>query len=703
MTQAEIVKWTEDILKNVPRWEAASEDDAIAFLPRLREIIRFHDHRYYVLDDPVIADAQYDRLFALLKALEARYPGLVTPDSPTQRVARALVKEFPEVRHFVPMLSLDNTYNREGLLEFDRRVRDRVGADSVPYCVEVKLDGASTALVYENDVLARAATRGDGVVGEEITHNIRTIRSVPLRAPFSQYGIARIEIRGEVLLFRERFEELNRERESQGLSAFANPRNAAAGTLRLQDAEEVARRGLDAFWYGVSYADGAPLSAVAPTQFAVLRLLKELGFRVEPNAQEAPSIDAVLSLCEDYENKVRSLGYEADGLVVKVNPLEWHAVLGATLHHPRFATAYKFQANNAVTRIVDIVVQVGRTGTLTPTAVLEPVPIGGVTVSRVTLFNEDEIRRKDVRIGDAVLVERAGEVIPHIVKVMPDLRTGSERAFAFPKTCPSCGAPVFRDPEEVAWRCVNARCPAQIKERILHFAGRNAMNIDGLGEANVNLLVELGWVNDVADLYVLNFEELAARERWGEKSAQNLRDAIEKTKTAELWRVIHGLGIRMVGEKAAKLLADAVASLWDLSRMSAEDLTAISGFGPERAASVVEFFQVADNQEVVRKLEAAGVRRAHEKPRAAAKAAPFKGQTFVFTGELSGWTRESAAAAVESLGGMVTDSVSKKTTYVIVGENPGAKARKAAELGVKTLNASEFRALLSSAQDSEVS
>lgn len=694
MTPAEIVKWTEDILRDPARWESLSEEDAAEFLPRLREIIRFHDHRYYVLNDPVIADVQYDQLFALLKILESRYPGLVTPDSPTQRVASGLVKEFPEVRHYTPMLSLDNTYNREELLEFDRRVRERLGVEQVSYCVEVKLDGASTALVYENDVLVRGATRGDGVTGEEVTHSIRTIRSVPLRAPFSRYGVTRIEIRGEVLLFRDQFDRLNRERESSGLPLFANPRNAAAGTLRLQDPEEVARRGLEGFWYAVSYTEGTKITEIASTQYQVLQFLKEMGFRVEPHAVEVPSIEGVVQMCETMEEKMRRLAYEADGLVVKVNRLEWHEVLGATLHHPRYAVAYKFQANNAVTRIVDIVVQVGRTGTLTPTALLEPVGIGGVTVSRVTLFNEDEIRRKDIRIGDAVLVERAGDVIPHIVKVIPEMRTGNERVFEFPKRCPSCGAPVFRDPGEVAWRCENARCPAQIKERILHFASRNAMNIEGLGEANVSLFVDLEWVKDVADLYTLDFEALAGLERWGEKSAQNLRDAIEKSKTAELWRVIHGLGIRYVGEKAARVLAENIPSIWDLGRMSEAELTAIPGFGPERARSVVEFFQVSDNLEVLKKLERAGVPLAHEKPIEAREAGPLTGKTFVFTGELGRWTRQKAAAIVESLGGKVSGSVSGKTSFVVVGENPGSKARKATELGVPTLTEEEFARLI---------
>jgi DNA ligase (NAD+) len=695
MTQEEIIKLTEDLLRDVERWGAASEEEARDLLPRLREVIRFHDHRYYVLNDPVIADSQYDRLFALLKTLEERYPALVTRDSPTQRVAPGLVKELAEVQHFVPMLSLDNTYNREELLEFDRRVCERVGVPEVSYCVEVKLDGASTALVYENDLLIRGATRGDGVTGEDVTHNIRTIRSVPLRAPFSRYGITRIELRGEVILFRDRFESLNRERESRGLPVFANPRNAAAGTLRLQDPEEVARRGLEAFWYAVTFVEGRPLTDIAPTQFLLLQFLKEMGFRVEPNASEVTSVRGVLDLCDSYEKRIRNLPYEADGLVIKVNRLEWQEVLGNTLRHPRWAVAYKFQANNAVTRIKEIVVQVGRTGTLTPTAILEPVQIGGVTVSRVSLFNEDEIRRKDIRIGDAVLVERAGEVIPHIVKVMPEMRTGEERIFEFPKTCPSCGATVFRDPEEVAWRCVNARCPAQIKERLLHFCGRNAMDIDGLGEANVGFFVERGWVKDVADLYTIDFEALAEYERWGKKSAENLREALNRSKNNDLWRVIHGLGIRYIGEKASRLLADHISSLYELAAMREEDLTAIPEFGPERAASVVEFFRVPDNLEVIRKLEAAGVRISHEKRKVSEKG-PLAGMTFVFTGELTRWKREAAAALVESLGGKVAGSVSAKTSYVVVGENPGSKARKAADLGIKTLTEDDFVALLRS-------
>ncbi|MHA2612341.1 MAG: NAD-dependent DNA ligase LigA [bacterium JZ-2024 1] len=690
--EGNIVLETEKILKKISEYEKMSEEEARVFLPHLREVIRFHDYRYYVLADPVIADAQYDSLMNLLKYLEKKYPALVTPDSPTQRITPYLVKEFPEVNHLVPMLSLDNAYNAEELREFDRRVREKLEGEKPEYVVEIKLDGASTALIYENDQFVRGATRGDGVVGEDVSHNVRTIKSLPLRAPFSREGIRKIEIRGEVIMPKEYFERLNKEREKQGLSLFANPRNAGAGTLRLQDSAEVARRGLDAFWYHISYVEGKKLGRDIRTHQECLELLKKMGFKVEPNYEVCRDIEEVIRYCESWRHRIRGLPYEADGMVVKVNSLEHQEVLGATLHHPRWAISYKFQANQAVTRIKDIVIQIGRTGTLNPLAILEPVEIGGVTVSRVALFNEEEIQRKDIRIGDAVLVERAGEVIPHIVRVEKEMRTGKERVFEMPEHCPVCGAKVFRDPEEVAVRCINAQCPAQVKERIIHFASRVAMDIEHLGSQTVERFVDLGLLKNVADIYYLRKEQVMELDRWAEKSAQNLMDAIEASKNRPLWRLIHGLGIRFIGEKAAKLLEERINNIWDMQKMTLEELSAIEGFGPRRAQSVKEFFSIPENVEIVKKLERAGVNISSAK--AAPKAGILSGLTFVITGTLKNFSREEAHRLIEELGGKATDSVSSKTSYLIVGESPGSKLDKAKKLGVKILTEEEFLAMV---------
>ncbi len=692
MEEREALQSTEEILKSLDSLKNLSQGGAAHFLLRLREIIRFHDYRYYVLNDPVIADPQYDALFALLKTLEKQYPALVTPDSPTQRITPYLVKEFPEVTHLVPMLSLDNTYNEEDLREFERRVLEKLEGEKPEYVVEIKLDGASTALLYEDDAFVRGATRGDGTVGEDVSHNIRTIKSLPLKVPLSTAGITKIEIRGEVIMPRASFEKLNREREKAGLPLFANPRNAGAGTLRLQDSSEVAKRGLDAFWYFISYTEGKSLGKDIKTHAECLSLLQKMGFKVEPNYEVCKNMDEVLKYCESWRNRIRDLPYEADGMVIKVNSIAQQMRLGATLHHPRWASAYKFQANQAVTRIKDIVIQIGRTGTLNPLALLEPVEIGGVTVSRVALFNEEEIERKDIRIGDAVLVERAGEVIPHVVRVQPELRTGKERKFVMPDYCPVCHAPVFRDPEEVAVRCINSKCPAQVKERIIHFASRVAMDIEHLGWQTVDHFVDIGLLKDVADIYKLKKETVMELERWAEKSAQNLIDAIEESKKRPLWRLIHGLGIRFIGEKAAKVLEEHISSIRDLQKINLEELSTIEGFGPRRAQSVKEFFSVKENVELINELEKAGVNIYAEKIEK--KAGPLSGLTFVITGTLKNYSREEAQRLIEELGGKATDSVSTKTSYLIVGEAPGSKLDKAKKLGVKILTEEEFLTLL---------
>lgn len=688
-----ILKETEALLKQGERLtEIANKTEAKALAARLREVVAFHAHRYYVLDDPVISDAQYDVLFSALQKIEEKYPDLLTPDSPTQRVGGKPVKEFPEARHLVEMLSLDNTYSEADLKEFDRRVHDLLEGEPVEYVVEIKLDGASCALIYEDDLLVRGATRGDGVTGEDVTHNIKTIRSVPLRADFSAQGIRRIELRGEVIFPKKEFERLNKEREKDGLPLYANPRNTGAGTLRLQDPKEVARRRLDAFWYHVSFTEGKRLTRDIKTHVECLELLKAAGLKVEPNFEVCKSIEDVMKLTAKWESRIRNLPYEADGLVIKVNSLEQQARLGATIHHPRWAAAFKFQANQAVTVIKDIVISVGRTGTLNPTAILEPVPIGGVTVSRMTLFNEEEIERKDVRIGDHVLVERAGEVIPHIVRVETSYRTGKERKFKMPEKCPSCGAPVFRDPEEVAIRCVNANCIAQLKERIVHYASRGAMDIEHLGYETVNHFADAGLLKDIADIYALKKEQIMDLERWAEKSAQNLIDAVEASKQRDLWRLINGLGIRMIGEKAAKLLAENVESIWDLKDRTIEQLSEIEGFGPERAGSVKEFFSVKDNVGLIAELEKAGVNIRAAK--GAKKEGPLSGKTFVITGTLEKYSRDEAQRRIEDLGGKAASSVSSKTAYVVAGENPGSKLDKARKLGVPVLTEPEFEKLI---------
>ncbi|MGH8103820.1 MAG: NAD-dependent DNA ligase LigA [bacterium] len=688
-----ILRETEALLKQVASIsKVTNKSNANALAARLREVVAFHAYRYYVLDDPVISDAQYDQLFTALQSLEEKFPDIVTPDSPTHRVGGPPVKSLPEARHLVEMLSLDNTYNEDDLREFDRRVHDNLDGERAEYFVEIKLDGASCALLYENDLLVRGATRGDGVTGEDVTHNIKTIQSVPLRATFSAHGIKTIELRGEVIFPKAEFERLNKERERDGLQLYANPRNTGAGTLRLQDPKEVARRRLDAFWYNISHTEGKRLGRDIKTHIECLELLKSAGLKVQPNYEHCRDIDAVLKLCKKWENKIRSLPYEADGLVVKINSLDQQARLGATIHHPRWATAFKFQANQAVTQLKDIIISVGRTGTLNPTAVLEPVPIGGVTVSRVTLFNEEEIERKDIRIGDRVLIERAGEVIPHIIRVETSYRTGKEKKFKMLDHCPSCGAPVFRDPEEVAVRCVNSKCIAQLKERIAHYASRGAMDIEHLGYETVNQFVDAGLLKDIADIYKIKKDQILDLDRWADKSAENMLEAIKASKRRDLWRLIHGLGIRMIGEKASKLLEEHIGSIWDFTDKTIEQLSEIEGFGPERAGSVKEFFSVKGNLELIQELDKAGVNlNAAKAPK---KAGPLAGLTFVVTGTLEKYSRDEIHALIEQNGGKIGGSVSAKTSYLVAGKNAGSKLDKAKKLGVPILSESSFLKLI---------
>jgi DNA ligase (NAD+) len=658
-------------------------------IEKLREQIRRHEYLYYVLDEPEISDAAFDRLVARLKELEAKHPELVRADSPTQRVGGAPREGFQTVRHTRPMLSLDNANSLEELKEFDRRVREGGGRLHVEYVCEHKFDGLSISLQYEDGVLARAVTRGDGTTGEDVTPNVKTIRSVPLRvneATLKKRKLARsFEVRGEIIMTRKAFEELNRQQEERGEKRFANPRNAAAGAVRVLDPNITASRKLDFYGYLLLVDGRAPVRRHAEA----LDILDALQFRTCRERKVAADIEQVIAYCDEWETKREKLPYEIDGIVVKVNDTALQEELGATAKAPRWAIAYKFPARQEETVVKDIIVQVGRTGALTPVAVLEPVPVGGVTVSRSTLHNMDEVERLGVQIGDTVLIERAGEVIPHVVKVVK--KGENRRPFHMPKKCPECGSQIHKSPEEVAYRCVNAACPAKLKESLLHFAGRHAMNIDGLGEKIVDQLVERGMVRDVADLYSLELEPLAALERMAEKSAQNLLNEIEASKSAGLARLIYALGIRFVGERTAQLLAEHFGDLDALANAKQEELTEVPEVGPKVAASIVEFFSEAANRRLLEKLRKAGL--AFKEKRKVAASRKLAGKTFVFTGALSRPREEFQAEVIEH-GGKVSSSVSKNTDYVVVGENPGSKYEKAKALGVTILNEEGFRKLL---------
>jgi DNA ligase (NAD+) len=654
---------------------------------KLREEIRRYDYYYYVLNQPLISDAEYDKLFRELLELERQYPELVTPDSPTQRVGAPPAEEFAPVEHAIPMLSLANCFNDEELEEWDDRVRRMLGGEPVEYVCEPKLDGLSVELVYVDGVFTVGSTRGDGRVGEDVTRNLRTIKQVPLRLfPLNGKVPRLLEARGEVYMEKEAFRRLNEERERAGEPLFANPRNAAAGSLRQLDPNVTASRPLKIFFYAMGRAEGIEIRS----QVELLTTFPKLGLPVNPLWKLCKTLDEVKAFYRELLAMRHELPYEADGMVVKVNDFAQREILGEVSRAPRWAIAYKFPAEEATTRVLDIVVQVGRTGALTPVAILEPVEVSGATVSRATLHNEDEIRRKDIRIGDWVIVRRAGEVIPEVVKSIPERRTGAEKEFKMPERCPACGGPVVRPPGEVAYRCENLSCPARIKESIRHFASRRAMDIEGLGEKLVDQLVETGLVRKLSDIYRLKKEDLVNLERMGEKSAQNLLEQIERSKNAGLARLIFALGIRYVGEHLAEVLAEHFPSLEALSNATYEELIQIPEIGPRIAQSIVDFFRNEENRKLIQELKELGVKTEAEKP----KEGPLSGKTFVFTGTLSAFTREEARRLVESLGGRVASSVSRKVDYVVVGADPGEKLRKAQELGITILTEEEFRKLV---------
>jgi DNA ligase (NAD+) len=658
----------------------------------LRYKIRHHEHLYYVLDQPEISDAEFDKLMQQLEVLEAEHPTLVAPDSPTQRVGGKPREGFVKVPHSSPMLSLDNTYNESELRTWERRVHELSGRSDVDYVCELKLDGMSLALVYEDGKLARGITRGDGSVGEDVTLNVRTVRSVPLSIPKEKLKKAGIpgdfEVRGELLMPLASFKKMNEEREAKGLSLFANPRNATAGTVRQLESRVTAERRLDYFSYMLLKSGRTYFGRHSET----LDALTSAGFKVNPNRKLVRSIDEAWSFIGQWEGKRESLPYEIDGIVVKVDRTALQDELGFTGKAPRWAIAYKYAARAGITKIEGIRVQVGRTGKLTPVAELAPVLIGGTTVRNATLHNMDEIERLGVKIGDWVQVERGGDVIPKVAKVIEDKdHPRGHKAFHMPEKCPVCGTKVVRTEGEVDYRCVNANCPAKLRETILHFASRGVMNIDGMGEALVNQLTERGLVKNVADIYKLTKADLLSLERMGDKSAQNILDEIENSKNLPVERVIYGLGIRMVGERTAQFLAEHFGSMEALETAGVEELQNVNEVGPRIAESIVEFFSIAANRKLVEQLCEAELTLTGQKKQ---RGTQLAGKTFVLTGALAHFTRDEAKKMIEDAGGKVTGSVSKKTDYVVAGADAGSKLDKAKELGVKVIDEKELEQLV---------
>ncbi len=661
-------------------------------IKELRELIDYHNYRYYVLDNPEITDAEYDKLMRELISLESQFPQLITPDSPSQRVGGEPLEAFKKVTHREPMISLADAFSEEELRDFNRRVTENVG-NQVEYVVELKIDGLAVSLTYENGLLVTAATRGDGVVGEDVTQNVKTIKSVPLRLNVQKDKIPMIiEVRGEIYLSKEGFKKLNEEREEMGLPTFANPRNAAAGSIRQLDSKITAKRPLSTFMYALGYVEGIEFN----THLEVLEFYKACGFKVNPHIKSFNNFDDVIDYCMSWKEKRHSLPYEIDGIVIKVNSLHFQKILGSTAKTPRWAIAYKFPAEQKISVIEDIVVSVGRTGVLTPNAVLTPVQIAGSTVSRATLHNEDYIKEKDIHIGDSVIVQKAGDIIPEVVAVVKEKRAGNEKEFKMPHRCPECGSEVIRLPGEVAYRCTGVSCPAQIRRRIIHFASRDAMDIRGLGPAIVSLLLSANLIKDVSDIYFLKEEALIPLERMGEKSANNLIKAIENSKKQPLNRLVYALGIPLIGSKASLILAQEFKSMDRLQNATYEDLVKIPEIGDKMAESIITFFKQEQTKTLITRLKEAGVNMLYAKDESGPK--PLENLTFVLTGALEKYSRSKAKELIENLGGKVTGSVSKKTDYVVVGKEPGSKYNKALELGVKILNEQQFEEMILNSQ-----
>jgi DNA ligase (NAD+) len=659
-----------------------TKQEARRRIEELRKEINYHNYRYYVLNDPVISDYEYDQLLKELTELEKQFPEFITPDSPTQRVGGEPLKEFKPVTHSPPMLSLDNTYSYEELEEFDKRIRKAVS--DIHYLVELKVDGVAVSLKYKDGSFIQGATRGDGTTGDNITQNLKTIKTIPLKLMTDDPRLLNLEVRGEVYLTKKQFADLNKEREETGEPLFANPRNAAAGSLKLLDPKLVAQRKLDIFIHTIP----KPPSPEITSDYETLKLLKKIGFKVIPHSERFRSINEVIDYCEAWKEERHKLPYEVDGMVIKIDEFQAREKLGETQKSPRWAVAYKYPPMQATTQIIEVFFSVGRTGVVTPVAKMKPVFLSGSKISSATLHNFDEIKRKDIRIGDTVIIEKAGEVIPQVVKVVTDKRTGKEKKVQPPEKCPVCNSKLVREADEVALRCINASCLAQIKGRLLHFASRSAMDIEGLGTVLVNTLVDKGLVKDFADLYHLTYDDLINLERMGDKSVKNLLKAIEKSKTRPYRNVLYALGIRHVGLHTAQVLTTAFPSIDKLKDASFEEISSIMGIGPTVAESIKNFFSDNENLRLIDRLKKVGLKFAEEV--SSAEKRPLAGKTFVLTGTLNNYTREQATELIFSLGGNVSSSVSRKTDYVIVGKDPGSKYEKAQSLGIKTITEEEF-------------
>ncbi len=701
---------TQSLQSQTKHFLSILNNDATNEIKDLRDVLRFHEYRYYVSNEPIISDFEYDQLYKLLERTEKSNPELITRDSPTQRVGSSLNEGFETVQHLVPMLSLANSYNAEDLQDFDRKAKEASGLAEIEYCVEPKFDGASISLIYENDLLVRATTRGDGVAGDDITANIKQIRSIPLSAPFSKYGIQQIEIRGEIIMTKESFGKYNEWLTQQGLQPVANPRNTASGSLRIKDPKEVGRRNLDAFLYHVSYVS----KDVSRSSFLVnepseqgttrneinshskqLELLWNCGFRSPQKEKKVvKNIDDVIAYVQEFESKRDELPYEIDGMVVKVNSIELQDELGMTSHHPRWAIAYKFKARQATTKLIGVDFQVGRTGAVTPVAKLEPVYLGGVTVSSISIHNEEYIKEKDLKIGDAVLIERAGDVIPQIVKSLPELRTGDEVDIDFPKQCPVCKSELFKEEGEAVWRCINIECEAQVVEKIIHFVSKDAMDIKSFGDANVRLFYSLNLIKDIPGIYTLNLDEIGTLEGFGKKSIDNLKAAIEASKLQPLHRLVYGLGIRFVGETTAKTLANSVEYLLDFATKTEEELQQLDDVGIKVAKSIHHFFSNEQNIKMIEHLEQLGLQLKNTKKEVVAIGG-LAGQTFLFTGTLAKLKRSEAEALAEAKGGIIVSGVSAKLNYLVVGEDAGSKLEKAKKINtIKVISEDDFLDLI---------
>ncbi len=673
----------------------------------LRALIRYHEWRYYIKDNPVISDTEYDKLYKKLEALEQTYPELITPDSPTQRISDDLTSEFPSVVHLAPMLSLANSYNAEDLLEWDEQIKRIVNiaaTSPIEYVVEPKFDGGSIALVYENGYLVRAATRGNGKEGEEITKNARSIPSIPLKVDFSTLGYHQVEVRGEVLIKKLVFRQINAERETEGFTLFANPRNAATGGLRTKDARETAKRQMDAFMYQIGVLTnekGENLLPEVGTQAQSIILLDQMGFKVPKVEEEfkvCPNIQAVINYCLQWQENREHYEYEVDGMVVKVNDLALQQRLGVTSHHPRWAIAFKFKAKQATSKLLHVDFQVGKVGSITPVAKIEPVALAGVTVSSISLHNEEFIKSKDIRLGDTVLVERAGDVIPYIVKPMEDLRDGTEQAIEFPLNCPVCTTPLVKQVSEAAWRCLNYDCEAQVLQRMIHHVSKNAMDIDGFGKSYIERFHQLGWLKDLADIYDLDYEKIAALEGFGKKSAENLRSAIEKAKANPIHRLLHSLSIHHLGQKASKLIAAEINHVLDLQHWTVDDFTHIKDIGPVVAENVIAFFQTPVYIALLQKMELLGVnltQTIEDQAKKLVADGPLSGKTILFTGTLQNIGRKEAQEKAEALGAKNASAVSSKLDILVVGEKAGSKLKKAQALGtIQILTEEDFLRLV---------